>query len=197
MTRAATSEDVDDIVATLTSAFAKDPLWAPPFAPPTRAEGLTIMWRALVSSAVSHGWVLITEAAAAASVWIPPGAVELSLEEEQRMHHLLVDHVGAASADRIGDILGQLDDAKPTEPCFFLSLLGTHSDHRGKGLGMSLLRDGLERIDALGAPAYLESSNPANNRRYTSLGFEVREVLHFPTGPVTTMWRGPRGLGAP
>jgi hypothetical protein len=37
---------------------------------------------------------------------------------------------------------------------------------------MGLLAHDLELIDAEGFPAYLESSNPANNRRYAMLGFE-------------------------
>jgi hypothetical protein len=56
---------------------------------------------------------------------------------------------------------------------------------------MGLLRKTLARIDALGAPAYLESSNPANNERYESVGFQRRDEFTLPAdGPlVTTMWR--------
>ena len=189
MSRPASSNDLSDIVATLTSAFIDDPLWGPPFVQPVRAAGLSIMWQVLVGSALEHEWVLVSDSVEAASVWIPPGVVELSAEDEHRMHQLLVDHTGPASADRIAHILEGLDNAKPVEPCYFLSLLGTHARHRGKGAGMSLLRDGLNRIDDLGAAAYLESSNPANNERYADHGFEVRDVLDFPTGKVTTMWR--------
>ena len=56
---------------------------------------------------------------------------------------------------------------------------------------MSLLAEGLARIDAEGAAAYLESSNAANDHRYERHGF-VR-VGQF-TRPdervsVSTMWR--------
>ena len=36
---------------------------------------------------------------------------------------------------------------------------------------MGLLAENLQRIDAEGAPAFLESSNPANDHRYERLGF--------------------------
>jgi len=39
---------------------------------------------------------------------------------------------------------------------------------------MRLLAATLSRVDALGAPAYLESTNPANDKRYQSVGFEPR-----------------------
>ena len=56
---------------------------------------------------------------------------------------------------------------------------------------MALLAENLERIDALGMPAYLESSNPANNRRYERHGFEAVGSFNPPGSPipVTTMWR--------
>jgi len=59
---------------------------------------------------------------------------------------------------------------------------------------MRLLASNLELIDAEHHPAYLESSNPANNRRYESVGFEPMGEFSFPgNGPiVTTMWRPAR-----
>ena len=60
-------------------------------------------------------------------------------------------------------------------------------------LGMGLLADGLARIDAEGAPAFLESSNPVNTPRYELLGFAVcGEFELSEDGPnVTQMWRDP------
>jgi hypothetical protein len=47
--------------------------------------------------------------------------------------------------------------------------------------------------DALGATAYLESTNPANNQRYINAGFEPRGEITMATGRiVTTMWRPAR-----
>ncbi len=84
--------------------------------------------------------------------------------------------------------------ARPSEPHFYLTLLATHGDHRGRGLGMGLLRENLARLDDLGVPAYLESSNPANDKRYAGVGFIPRDTIILATGhPVTTMWRPARG----
>ena len=85
-------------------------------------------------------------------------------------------------------------DSPRNEDHFYLSLIGTHPDHRGAGIGMGLLRENLALIDREGAPAYLESSNPANLARYQSVGFERCGSFQLPDdGPeVTTMWRPAR-----
>ena len=59
---------------------------------------------------------------------------------------------------------------------------------------MWLLEHALAVIDADGCPAYLESSNPANNHRYAGVGFEVVGEFSYPGGGpvVTTMWRPAR-----
>jgi hypothetical protein len=59
---------------------------------------------------------------------------------------------------------------------------------------MALLRENLELIDAEHAPAYLESTNPANLDRYRGVGFEEVGGFSAPNGgpAVTTMWRAPR-----
>ena len=80
------------------------------------------------------------------------------------------------------------------EPHFYLGLLGTHDAHRGQGRGMCLLAENLTAVDAHGAAAYLESSNPANDARYGRLGFSPHGKITAATGHVmTTMWR-PGGL---
>jgi hypothetical protein len=57
---------------------------------------------------------------------------------------------------------------------------------------MRLLRANLAEWDAEGIPAYLESSNPANDQRYAAVGFRPRGTFAYPGGGpiVTTMWRG-------
>lgn len=94
------------------------------------------------------------------------------------------------------ELLERFEEAHPRErPHYYLSLLGTHPEQRGRGLGMSLLAANLELIDEQGMPAYLESSNAVNDRRYEALGFERVGAFCTPDGAVTasTMWREPRG----
>jgi GNAT superfamily N-acetyltransferase len=192
--RPATPADIDPIVDAMTTAFFDDPLWGPAFPDAgRRAEQASAFWRLLVTSALRYPWTLVTEKAEAAAVWIPPGGIELTDEEHAGLEGFLVDLTGRAVTDRILVLFDQFEAARPSEPHYYLSLLGTHDRHRGSGLGMGLLRENLARVDALGLPAYLESCNPANDKRYGSVGFTPRDEVVTASGAVvTTMWRPAR-----
>jgi GNAT superfamily N-acetyltransferase len=189
--RVATERDLDGVTATLTAAFEADPLWSWAF--PER-DGLEAWWRLYVGSALRYPWVWIADDCAAASVWIPPGGVELTEEEEASIEPMLVDLLGPRAAE-VSELLERFDTTHPAgQPHYYLSLLGTHPEHRGEGLGMALLADNLARIDAEGAPAYLESSNSANDPRYERHGFVRVGEFTRPDERVTvsTMWRDAR-----
>jgi hypothetical protein len=55
----------------------------------------------------------------------------------------------------------------------------------------------LRTVDAEGAPAYLEASNPANVPLYERYGFCVVGAFTLPDGgpDVVRMWRQPSGRG--
>ncbi len=189
--RIAGPADIDAVVETLTTAFFDDPLWGPAFPDPgRRARQAAVMWRLFVSSAVRYPWTLVTPNAESAAVWIPPGGTELTPDGEDGMEGLLAGSAGPEVAEGVLRICEQFAAARPAEPHFYLTLLGTHDAHRGKGLGMGLPAEALAHIDALGAPAYLESSNPANLARYERAGFAAHGRITVATGHVvTTMWR--------
>jgi len=189
--RRATTEDLDGLTETLTAAFANDPVWSWAF-PDQR--GLAAWWRLLAGSALRYRWVWTIDDYAAVSVWIPPGGVELTEEEAAQVEPMLNDLAGAR-ADEIMDLVERFDVTHPAEPAhYYLSLLGTHPSHRGKGLGMALLARNLVTIDAEGMPAYLESTNGANDKRYKSQGFRRVGSFSRPDEQVTisTMWRDPQ-----
>jgi GNAT superfamily N-acetyltransferase len=133
----------------------------------------------------------MTEDGGAASLWIPPGEPDLSPEDEARVRPLLRELLGSHAENAL-TLLDRFDSNHPTEePHYYLSLLGTHPDHRGQGKGMGLLTANLSRIDELGFPAYLESSNRANDYRYERLGFVQVGEFELPGGESTVacMWR--------
>ena len=192
--RVATTDDLDGVVATLTSAFFDDPLWGPAFPVVTRREAqASALWRLFAGSALRYPFTFVTENTESTAVWIPPGGIDLTETESVEFESFLVDLVGEEAANGILVISAQFEEVRPTEPHFYLSLLATHRDHRGRGLGMGLLRENLERIDALGGAAHLESSNPVNDARYRSVGFERQGEFTVASGHViTTMWRSAR-----
>lgn len=193
--RVATEADANTIITTLAAAFGTDPLWSWAFPDPNkRAEQLATWLGFFVESALPNGWVWISGTGEATSVWTPPGKTELSAEAKAKVEPFLAAELGA-HAESVLQLMEQFEAASPSHQSFYyLSFLGTHPEHRGHGIGMSLLGANLTQVDADGMPAYLESSNPANNTRYERLGFKPRSSFETPGGKhaVTTMWREAR-----
>lgn len=180
----------DSVIAVevIADAFSGDPTWS--WALPQQAAR-TRFWEFAIAGALGYPWTFKTSDFRTVSVWIPPGGTEFSHDQEAQLPGLLAELVGTRAGDD-AELMRRFDEAHPrTEPHYYLSLLGAHSEHRRFGLGMALLRDGLARIDADPMPAYLESSNPANNYRYESVGFKPIVSFQAPgEGPaVTGMWR--------
>ena len=184
----ATVSDAPRIVDVISAAFRQDPTWSWAFPDP---QARRRWWQVCTLGALRYPWVLRTGDFEAVSVWIPPGGTEVSSEEEARLPDLLTELVGPR-APAVAELLQRFGDAHPRHaPHYYLSLLATADEHRGRGLGIALLRENLARIDREGTPAYLESSNPANNPRYMALGFLPVTSFQAPGGgPVVTgMWR--------
>jgi GNAT superfamily N-acetyltransferase len=190
-----TADRADEVTELFTLAFYADPTWSWAFPDAElRMDHHRAWWGLFVQSALPYGWVWMSEDGGAASLWIPPGKPELSAEAEARVPGLLRELLGSHAEDVL-TLLDRFDSNHPrTEPHYYLSLLGTHPDHRGQGKGMALLAENLSRIDEEGMPAYLESSNRANDHRYERLGFAVVGEFAAPGGGPTVgcMWRDPQ-----
>lgn len=198
--RTARPEDVDAATATITLAFRDDPVWGPAL---EAADGgndhLARFWRYFVEGAVGHDTVFLVDGpageAAAVAVWLPPGVDDLTPEDERDLDALMAATLSPELFAAYERLWTQFESSHPRErPHMYLSLLATHPDHRGRGIGQQLLAQNLARFDAEGLPAYLESTNPANDHRYARAGF--RPVGGFRSAvdgaPVTTMWREAR-----
>lgn len=192
--RVATSADAPVVAQILVEAFSDDPMWGPwAFPDPaTRSGHRGTVFRLLVDGALRYPWVWLA-ADQAAAVWIPPGGAELSPDQEQRVNDVLYESLG----DRAASVLEAFErfaEARPTEPHYYLTLLGTDPAHRGLGLGQRLLAANLTRVDAAGAPAYLEAADELVPL-YERFGFRVIERFALDGGPtVNGMWRE---LGGP
>jgi GNAT superfamily N-acetyltransferase len=189
--RLAERSDLDGLTELFAEAFSADPVWGGWAFP--GGEGLDAWWRFFISSCLRHRATWIAGDLEAAAVWNPPGTDELSREDEERVEPLLRELVGP----RAGDVLALLEAfgaVRPNEPHAYLSLLGVAGHARGRGLGMALLAENLSALDTDGVPAYLESTNPANDARYERAGFRRHGRFTTPDGAaqVTTMWRDPR-----
>ncbi len=187
--------DLETVTTIITRSFAEDPVWGPAFARASGSDARMDLWRAYLTAAMRFPWTWLSAGDEAASVWYPPGAEEMTADEWDGFVRVLRRHLGPSAADRVIALFERFDAAHPhAEPHYYLSLLGTHPDHRGAGHGMRLLAENLDRIDQDGLAAYLESTNRSNNDRYGRVGFEVVGSFEgFVQGSViTTMWRPAR-----
>lgn len=193
--RTVTEAEAEQVTELFTLAFYDDPTWGWAFpTPDKRIDHQRVWWGLYMHSALPHRWVWMTDDGEAAALWIPPGKAELSDEDEARVEPMLRELIGSHTDDVL-TLLERFEANHPRHaPHYYLSLLGTHPDHRGRGKGMELLAANLAQIDELGCPAYLESSNSANDHRYERLGFvQVGEFAAPSGGPtVACMWRDPR-----
>ena len=191
--RIATLDDLPALTDVMTTAFIADPAWGPYSFPDDarREQQSSAFWEQALRAALRFPWTLVTPGCEAAAVWIPPGEPEMTPGQEREMEALTERMLGAEQTAVVMDIFTRLEAVHPHDPPhFYLSLLGTHRDHRGGGIGMALLAETLALIDAVGTPTYLESTNPANDARYMRHGYRPVERVTLANGHrITTMWR--------
>ncbi len=72
-------------------------------------------------------------------------------------------------------IFHKFDKLHPSQPHWYILILGVHPDHQGKGFGGELLNKVLRRADDERVAVYLESSNPKNLDFYRKYGFQVTQ----------------------
>jgi GNAT superfamily N-acetyltransferase len=196
--RVATEADVPAVAETLGRAFEGDPVWSWAFeggpGPVDRERkiaALEAVFGFAAASVIRYGWVRVSDGVEAVALWIPPGCPELAPEDEERFPEVVREACGEPTASRILEAIEIFESIQPAEEeHFFLSMLGTHPDHAGHGIGMALLAANLEEIDATGAPAFLETSVRYLVPRYEGQGFRpTREDTILAGIPSIQMWR--------
>jgi GNAT superfamily N-acetyltransferase len=178
--RLAEPEDTPRVAAILARAFADHPWTNWVVAADRRHQRLVDLYTLYLEAGVTETWV--TDDCLAAAVWIPPGSFEGPGGDE----------VAAALGDRQGhaaQVTAMVEERRPEEPHWMLALMGTHPDHRGRGLGSEVLKPGLERP----APAYLDTATEAGVQFAERHGFNVFDEIDVPSGGphVWLMWRDP------
>jgi GNAT superfamily N-acetyltransferase len=195
--RSAEKPDIPLLSSTLGKAFHDDPVmrWVVPCAT-ARARALTPLFAALVRHHyLAGGGVEVAETdigIGAAALWAPPGRWHESRLEMLRMAPSLWWTL-RGSRRAFQTVLQAVERVHPEEHHWYLGMIGSDPEVRGKGLAHALLRSRLDRCDTSGTPAYLESSNPDNVPYYQRFGFQVRGEICSPIGgpSLWAMWRPP------
>ncbi len=162
-----------------------------------RASMLERLYSVRLEEMLHHGGVWTDAERACAAVWVPPGCRPSAIRANARMLGHALDPRLLARLHLL--VVGRRRMARrhPRTPRhWYLSLLGTDPDARGRGLASSVLQPVLGRCDGAELGAYLESSKPGNLDFYARFGFQVIGELQLPRGPTLwRMWREPHASG--
>jgi GNAT superfamily N-acetyltransferase len=103
---------------------------------------------------------------------------------------------GFGVARRWGEVARELRRHHPQGPIWYLATLGVEPALWGRGAGRALLADFVARVDADGAPAYLETDRPDLEPFYAHVGFAVCDRIEVSGVPVLLMQRSARSRAA-
>jgi len=192
----ATDADVPRLAQSLANAFYDDPVisWMIPDDEKRRRLGPFGFETWLGKIYMPKAEVYTDEARAVGALWAPPGKWRMSVGLQARLAPRMFRLFGVRRMPLILRGLATLDKAHPNDqPHYYLGILGTDPDHQGKGLGGAAMQPVLDRCDAEGLGAYLESSKEQNVPFYRRHGFEVTGEVRMPDGPpLWPMWRDPQ-----
>ena len=196
--RAATTADRAKVAASLASAFSEDPLfaWMSGAGPNQSIEPkMRVLFNAFLKLDLPRGdhLVFTDEDGIGAAIWKHPNRWKMPAGDMVRALPGMLRSLGTKAPRMMGAITA-IEKVHPKEEHYYLEVLGTHQDKQSKGVGSAVIRHMLDRCDAEGMPAYLESSNPRNIPFYARHGFEpTGEIVVGKGAPtVTAMWRNPR-----
>ncbi len=147
------------------------------------------MVRAFAGGAFLHQGAHCTDGYAGAALWLPPTVHP----DEEAMTQLFQRTVSASIRNDLFGVLEQMPKYHPSEPHWYLPLIGVDPAYQGQGHGGVLMAYALQQCDRQHLPAYLESTNPRNVSLYLRHGFEALGTIQVGTSPpMVPMLRPPR-----
>jgi GNAT superfamily N-acetyltransferase len=188
--RTITAADAGPAIETVVLAFAADPVarWTWPRSDQYLA-GMPRLVRAFGGNAFTHGGACCTEGYGGAALWLPPGISP----DEEKLGEVMESTVAPSLRDNVLATFEQMAKYHPSEPHWYLPLIGVDPAYQGKGHGDALMSFILQQCDRDKIPAYLESTNPRNLSLYRRHGFEALGAIQAGSSPtLIPMLRRPR-----
>lgn len=186
----ATTSEEAGIINVLMLAFSSDPMarWVNPD-PSQYLNHFSSFARAFGGGAFSNESAYYIDGYCGAALWLPPGS---SPDEEVMINLMEVSASNSIKADIYG-VFEEMSNYHPSEPHWYLPLIGVDPSQQNKGYGSALMKHALTMCDRDNQPAYLESSNPRNISLYERHGFEVIGKIQVGSSPIMyPMFRKPR-----
>jgi len=102
-------------------------------------------------------------------LWYPPDVHP----DEDALGPLLLRTIPESRQEEMFAVFEQMGSYHPTEPHWYLPLIGVDPAHQGKGYGSALLKHVLINCDRNRQVAYLESTSPESVCLYERHGFKI------------------------
>ena len=145
--------------------------------------------RAFGGKAFAHRSAYYIDGYIGAALWLPPDVHP----DENALIALLQRTVSDQIQKDVFAVFEQMGRYHPSEPHWYLPLMGVDPSQQSKGFGSALLQHILIQFDRDNKLAYLESSNPRNIPLYKRHGFELLGTIQTGTSPsIAPMLRRPR-----
>lgn len=191
-------EEVPAATEALARSFDGDPMYRFLLPERRRLDWLRFLMRGALEVALPDGHVFTIDGVPGAIGMFPPGRYP---PPGRRLSGYLVRSSrrppmplpGLRLLWRSNRVISAMERLHPSDPHYYVQVLGVDPAHQGRGYGRALLEPAVALADRDRAPAYLETTNPSNLGLYRRFGFAVLEELTLPGyPPLWTMRRDPR-----
>lgn len=180
----------DRALHTITLAFAADPVvrWCWPDSK-QYLEAMPAFTMAFAGQALADGTALRTSDQLGIALWLQPGAPMDDAGIEAILQATLPDE----RVGQLGQMFETMAQFHPSEPHWYLPLIGVDPGAQGRGYGSQLMTQAAARCDAEGRIAYLEATSPRNVPLYQRHGFTpIGRIQVADSPPLIPMRREPR-----
>ena len=187
-----TPSSADQAIGTVVLAFSADPVarWFYPD-PHQYLLHLPSFVRAFAGKAFEHNSAYYVDGYLGAALWLPPDVHP----DENALIELLQRTIPEENQQNIFAFIEQMDSSHPSEPHWYLPMIGVDPAHQHQGYGSALLERTLLACDRDHRLAYLESSSPKSIPLYERHGFELLGTIQVgKSPPLFPMQRKPRRL---
>lgn len=186
----ATASDETPVIDVMVLAFSTDPAARWTWRDPQQyLMHFPRFVRAFGSKAFANGSAYYIDGYAGAALWLPPDVQP----DEDVLIALLQGTASEQSQKHAFQVFEEMGRYHPSEPHWYLPLMGVDPFHQGRGLGSELMQHALIACDRDNKLAYLESTNPRNIPLYERHGFGVLGTIQVgESPPIFPMLRKPR-----
>lgn len=188
--RKATRSDQPRFEAAMTMAFSADP--AARWAWPDPLQFITVFIPLVTlfgGKSLDHDSAYVIGDFCGVAQWLPP---DVHPDDEAIGDHF-ERHMSHPRLAEVLFLFEQMAAFHPSEPHWYLPLIGVDPRFQGRGYGTLLMKEGLAACDSHRQLAYLEATSPVNRSLYERLGFRVLgEIRSGDSPPMFPMIREPR-----